>query len=350
MQSDREEHARAQFRTFVEAAASTDLHLVFHDFDADGVTAAVVMTRALERSGRKVQRMVTGRDRNAWNRSNRAAIGDASPDRLYVLDLGSREEPIIDVPTCYVDHHRPEGSGTVTLISGYEWDPIPNTSYLSYLVSSAIADVSDLEWIAAIGMISDLGEKAPFLLLEKAREAHGAKWLKEATVLVNAARRSPEHHPELAVTALETHEDPKALVTSTSDVVASLREARALVAAELAEAKKAAPKFAGNVALIRMHSRAQIHPLIAQIWRSRLPKYHVLAANEGYSDGRVHFSARSQGDRNILDFLQSIELQLEDEGGYGHGHDHASGGTLSDADWNRFLTRLGFDATHHVQR
>jgi single-stranded-DNA-specific exonuclease len=350
VQSDRELLAKREFRAFVEAAGSRDRHLVFHDFDADGVTAGIVMARALERSGRAVARIVTGKDRNAWNPSNRAAMSAASPDRLYVLDLGSRDEPILDVPTCFVDHHRPDGTSHATLISGYEWDPIPNTSYLSWLVSSEIADVSDLDWIAAIGIVSDLGEKAPFALLETAKQKYGAKWLKEATVLVNSARRSPEHHPEIAVTALESHDDPKSLVTSSSVVVESLREARAIVAAELAEAKKAAPKFAGNVALVRVRSRAQIHPLIAQIWRGRLPKYHVVVANEGYADGRIHFSARSQGDHNVLDFLQSIELRLEDEGGYGHGHDHAAGGTLSDGDWNRFLTRLGFDESHHVQR
>jgi hypothetical protein len=37
---------------------------------------------------------------------------------------------------------------------------------LVYDVCGAIADVSPLDWVAAIGVLSDVGEKAPFSLLE----------------------------------------------------------------------------------------------------------------------------------------------------------------------------------------
>ena len=43
-----------------------------------------------------------------------------------------------------------------------------------------------------------------------------------------------------------------------------MREARREVKAAMAEAKKQAPLFAGEVVLIRIHSSCQIHPLIAQ--------------------------------------------------------------------------------------
>jgi len=59
------------------------------------------------------------------------------------------------------------------------------------------------------------------------------------------------------------------------------------------EAKKAAPVFSNRVALIRLDTPCQVHPLIAQIWRTRLPQYIVISANEGYLPGRVNFSAPS---------------------------------------------------------
>ena len=86
-----------------------------------------------------------------------------------------------------------------------------------------------------------------------------------------------------------------------------MREARREVNAAMAEAKKHAPLFAGQVALIRIHSSYQIHPLIAQIWRSRLPKYVVMVANDGYRPGHVHFSVRGQ-QINVLDFLSSVHI------------------------------------------
>jgi len=163
------------------------------------------------------------------------------------------------------------------------------------------------------------------------------------TALVNSARRAATFDPECAARVLLEHDSPGAIVTSASPDVETLRQARAEVNDEMARGKMAAPKFAGNVALVRVRSRCQIHPLIAQIWRSRLPsKYVVIVANDGYLPGRVNFSARSAGDASALKLLRSIELP-EGEGSYAHGHDHATGGSLPPARWEALLDKLGFD-------
>ena len=47
----------------------------------------------------------------------------------------------------------------------------------------------------------------------------------------------------------------------------------------------------GDVALIRLHSPCQVHPLVARTWRDRLPRSIVIAANTGYLPGRVNFAA-----------------------------------------------------------
>jgi hypothetical protein len=108
------------------------------------------------------------------------------------------------------------------------------------------------------------------------------------------------------------------------------------------QAKKAAPVFSDNVALVRVNSACQIHPLVAQSWRTRLPKYIVMVANEGYIPGRVNFSVRTASGINVLDFLKNVELS-PGEGSYGHGHDSASGGSLPVERWNELLSSLGFE-------
>lgn len=201
--------------------------------------------------------------------------------------------------------------------------------------------VPDRDWIAAVGLVGDLGERAPFPLLESAKKKHKAKYLKEATALVNAPRRSSRPDPEAAARALLSHPDPRALANSGGPDVAVLRAAREEVKAAMEEAKKAAPVFAGKVALIRLHSPCQVHPLIAQIWRSRLPQFIVIAANDGYLPGRVNFSARSRSEINVLEFLRAADIG-EGEGSFGHGHDQASGGSLPVARWNALLAQWGF--------
>jgi single-stranded-DNA-specific exonuclease len=318
--------AHHAFQTFVEGISKTAAVVALHDSDADGVTAGVVWQRALERAGfERVVRVMPDRERNAWTPANRERIATANPDFLFVMDLGSQAEPVLKgVPTCFIDHHHPEGVPPGdTLITAYTWNPIPNTSWLVWQLCQQIADVSDLDWIAAIGTLSDLGDRAPFDLLTTAKRKYTAKYLKEATALINAARRATLYQPEIAATALLNHSDPKSLVNSSSPEVEQLRQDREEVKRELEAARKVAPIFAGKVALLRLNSPCQIHPLIAQSWRGRLPNYVVIAANEGYIPNRINFSARSNS-INVLEFLRNQSMG-EGEGNYGNGHDQASG-------------------------
>jgi ATP-dependent DNA ligase/single-stranded DNA-specific DHH superfamily exonuclease len=339
------EAAQNLFKAFVADIEKKQQVVILHDSDADGVTAGVVLQQALSLYGySKITRVVPDRERNAWTSANRERVKATAPDNLFVLDLGSQSEPVIPgVPTCFIDHHRPEGvPAGDTLISAYTWNPIPNTSLIVWELCKDLTDVTDLDWIAAIGTISDLGEKAPFEMLAIAKSKYTAKYLKEATALINAAQRASDYNPEIAARALLTHTSPKDLVNSNTEEVAQLRAAREEVKVALEEARKAAPVFAGNVALVRINSACQIHPLIAQSWRSRLPKYIVIAANEGYIPARVNFSVRTNSGVNVLDFLRRVDLS-EGEGNYGHGHDSASGGSLPVERWNELLIKLGFN-------
>jgi single-stranded-DNA-specific exonuclease len=341
------EAAEAAFKSFVARIGRDERAVALHDSDADGVTAGVVWQRAFERLGyANVSRVAPDRERNAWTEANRARVHEARPDHLFVLDLGSQREPVVaGVPTCFIDHHRPGGAARDdTLISAYLWEPIPNTSLMVWTLCGALTDVSDLDWVAAIGTISDLGERAPFPMLEEAKRKYKAKYLKEATTLINAARRASHYDPEAAARALLNHDGPRSLVESASAEVSQLHEARAEVQAEMNEAKKVAPVFSGPVALVRINSPCQIHPLIAQSWRTRLPKFIVICANAGYLPGRVNFSARTSSGVSVLDFLRGVELS-EGEGSYAQGHDQASGGSLPFARWNELLAKLGFPAT-----
>ena len=332
------DEARVAFAAFLGATPRDARVLVFHDFDADGVTAAVVLQRTLERLGlTDVRRLATMRERDAWSDATRARIAETQPHTLFVLDLGSRDETLVDgARCCIIDHHRPDGVPPgALLLSAYTWDPIPNTSLLMYDLCAPLAEIEDLDWIAAIGALSDLGERAPFPLLASVRKRYAMTDLKEATALVNAARRASDYQPENAARALLAHASPRELVRSESADVAALRSAREEVQREMSEAKKAAPKFSGTVALIRVRSACQVHPVIAQIWRTRLPKYIVIVANDSYLPGRVNFSARSAPGVDLIAFLRAHGVDAR-------GHDQATGGSVTTEEWAALLEQLGF--------
>ena len=343
--------ARNAFSAFLDSTPQNKRVVCLHDTDADGIAAGAVWQKAMQRiEYSNCVRVVPDRERNAWTSENKRRVAQQNPESLFVLDLGNQPHDVVEnIPTCFVDHHRPGQTRTdQTLISAYSWNPVPNTSLIIYDLFSEWVDISDLDWVAAVGTFSDLGERAPFFLVEKTKQKYTAKWIKEATALVNATRRASQSNPEAGARALLKFDSPKELCLSQDEDVQQMKAAREEVKAALNEAKKAAPIFAGQVALIRMNSKCQIHPLIAQIWRGRLPKYIVIAANEGYMENRINFSCRSGNNTNVLQFLRGIEIS-DGDGDFGHGHDGASGGSLPPARWNELLSKIGFAPEIGVQ-
>lgn len=230
------------------------------------------------------------------------------------------------------------------VISGYRWEPIPASAWLAFELMAPLADIEDLGWIAAVGIMSDLGDGAPWPKLPEVKKRYTAKWLKEAVALVNAARRSSAFDIGTPLDLLMRVDNPKELATDARGAD-KLRAYRAEVKTALAEARKAAPVFAQGqpFALLKLDSPVQLHPLIAQQWCGRLPEYAVIAANRRYLPGVVAFSVRTRrSDLNLPALLQAVDLGATYDS-FGHGHDQASGGHLPVEAFNRLLTALGFD-------
>ncbi len=333
------------FKSFLNRCPLSARTLIVSHSDADGIGAGAIMYKTLERLGFKdFSILITGKGQNAYTTLTKKQVAEFAPERLFVLDLGCKEEPVVPgVPTLFVDHHRPYGVPPEgVLISSYSWDPIPNSSLLTFWLCRAVADVEDLDWIAVVGTLSDLGDKAPFNIVKEAKEKYKAKWLKEATVLINAARRSSSGDASVALWAVLKASHPRDIVEGASPEARLLREFREETKAAMEEAKKASPKFRGNVALVEISTPCYVHPLIAQIWRTRLPKYIVIVANYGYIPGYVAFSVRTAADVNVLDFLGQIEVDVA-EGYMGYGHDQASSGVIPVESWKILLEGLGFN-------
>lgn len=321
--------AQHTVRRFIEPVLSGGrIHILCHN-DADGLAAGVILHRALTPLGASITTRIIGKGENAWSADVRRELAAVSMDALIVTDLGSRETSIrAGIPTLIIDHHRPMGTPPgAEMISGYGHEPTPTSGLLAFWCAEALGDAEsaqDLLWIAAISFLSDLGERAPFDELRAAKARYKTAVLREVTSLVNAPRRASSGDASVAWAMLLEAASPGAFLQSPH--VARLQPAREEVAAAMDEAKRAAPKFSGNVAVIRVHTPCQVHPLIAQIWRTRLPKYIVISANTGYRPGYVHFSARSTGETNLLDFLRAHAPDEADES-YGGGHDQANGGS-----------------------
>lgn len=309
--------------------------LVMSHDDADGLSSAALLLRALGRAGREAVPRLVGRFESAWNGPLEAGEWGG----VVIADLGLGERlPHPDVPTLVIDHHVPRGEGGgAAVISGAGIEPSPNTSLL---VHRAVAAPAEEGWITALGIIGDGNETAGFPEMAEARGRFRVTHLRDAAALVNAPRRSARPDARPALELILKSDGPADLLSGRHGETAILQAAREAVKAESERARKVAPIVTGDVALLRIHSACQVHPLAAQSWARRLQPKVVIGANSGFRPGYVHFAARG-GARDLVRFFR--ERAPEGAGdSYGGGHPGASGGALPVAVWDRFIRDLGF--------
>ncbi|KFG67658.1 phosphoesterase [Microvirga sp. BSC39] len=340
-------------QTFREAVgrfrADAPVLILGHN-DADGLSASALLARVLAQQARPRQVRILGRGENPWSEAMRTELSYALVGGLIVADLGVREGDILPgTETVVIDHHVPTGTpGSATVISGFHMNPVPTSSLLAYWCAAALAEVDDLLWISALGIIGDMAEKAGFEEMEDARKRYGITALREAIALLNAPRRSASGDAKPALDLLMKAGGPKEILYGEHPETALLQGARDEVKRELEAAKRVPPKVEGNVALICFNSPCQIHPLVAQAWRGRLRNNIVLAVNTGYRPGWIHFAARTALDLDLIAFLRDNAPPGADES-YGSGHRQATGGALRPEAWNVFVEKLGFGPDLMVQ-
>ncbi|MEO5950861.1 MAG: DHH family phosphoesterase [Chloroflexia bacterium] len=245
------------------------------------------------------------------------------------------------IPTLFIDHHHPTGQPPEAItLTGYNWNPIPTSSLLTYLLCNSDDTPSDIAWKAAIGNIGDLGPEHPSLT--QAAKAQKLKWIREATTILNAAKRSRLYPQAEAFRALLTAPSAQQIAEDTTADLTLLKACRTEVKDALNEAKRLAPKFSKTeqVALLEFSDPNRIHPLLAQSWHGRLPKFIVFAANHGWLPNKVAFSARTSSAANIHDLLQKYRHVIPDELEYGYGHDQAAGGVISEEGWQKLKAAM----------
>lgn len=333
------------FRRALERFDATRPPLILTHNDADGLSAGVVLARTLQRLGRKPRIRIVGRGETPWSAAMADELRGEEIGGLIITDLGLRAAaPRTDLPVVVIDHHVPAGlPDGATVISGHGLDPTPTSSLLAFWCARAVAEVEDLLWVAALGILGDLGDKAPFAELAEARRSQGITALREAVALLNAPRRAAAGDAAPAFRLLTKAASAKDIAAGTHPETALLRAAREEVKQALEEGRRTPPQVRGQVALIRLHSPCQIHPLVAQSWVGRLKGLIVIAANSGYRPGWVHFAARSGAGIDLVAFLREHAPPSADEN-YGQGHSQATGGALRAEAWNGFLAGLGFPA------
>lgn len=326
-------------RRFLQSARGTVV-VASHN-DVDGLSAAVIVSRAVRRSARAVEPLPSRRGEHVHNDAMRAKIRALRPDALVVVDMGSRPGSIIEgLPTLLVDHHD-ASAGTppgAVVVNGYDREPVAPSSVLAYLICREMEGAENAAWLGALGAIADLGSATPFRSL-LGMEPRGGAW-RTAVSLLNSARRAPQDDAATAFRLLDAAEGVEDITSGRVEGVQKLEEYRRAVQREVARCSRVPPVVFRDAALIRFASGAQVHPIVATRWSTRLAPRVVIAANEGFLPGRVNFAIRSAADVNLLDWLRALPFTPSADAEYANGHPRATGGSLTVPDFERFVEAL----------
>jgi single-stranded-DNA-specific exonuclease len=318
------------------------------DSDVDGLASAVIVERAVEALGGIPHVLPVRRGEHVHHPQMKRRIEALRPEHLVVLDMGSRPQAILPgLPTLLVDHHH-AGAGLppgAVVVNGYDREPVAPTSVLAYVVCRTISAVEGSAWLAALGAVADLGSAAAFRDVLGIR-AGGARWSRAASLL-NAARRAGAPDPTAALDALRHAASVDDITSGRLAETKVLEQYRAEVRGEIDRCARIAPTIAGNTALVRLSSPAQVHPILATRWAHRLAPRIVIAANDGYLPGRTNFAVRCQAAIDLVAWLRSLPFTPSADAEYAHGHTRATGGSLSWSDFSAFVATLGFSPSGH---
>ncbi|KAF5662678.1 dhh family [Fusarium heterosporum] len=363
---DQIETAREFIRECVSASKPT---LIVPDKDADGLTSGAILRKALTLLGLNpelISAYVLKKGRNVHDDESRIAMASYKPSFIFVLDQGSREsQPLIDEPhrALVIDHHHaeekdhPEGAAFVTACNS---PPVATSSLLTYLICRDLHPEVETtcDWLCAMGTHGDLGNtlkwEPPFPDMKATFKMYTKKAINDAVSLINAPRRTAAYDVPGAWKALIAVSNPKDLLQDRT-----LLAARADVNAEVERCTHTAPKFSsdGRIAVFRISSEAQVHPVIATRWAGHLNSARlevVLVANEGYLPGMVNFSCRiprcARGKDppvNIIEILREEASRAKDPTfrerlgeSFARGHKEASGGIVPKAEFEEFMEVL----------
>ncbi|OTB12685.1 hypothetical protein K445DRAFT_76888 [Daldinia sp. EC12] len=357
-------------RNFIlECAAAKKRTLIIPDKDADGLTSGAILQKTLVLLGLEpslISAHLLQKASNIHDEKERIAMASYKPEYIFVLDQGSRKSPpVIDPPhkSLIIDHHWsveddfPEGSEHVTACHS---PPVATSSLLTYYICNELHEKvhSQCDWLCAMGTHGDLGNtlkwEPPFPDMKATFKTYTKKAINDAVSLINAPRRTATYDVPGAWAALTAANSPKELLTNQT-----LLAARAEVNAEVDRCTRTAPKFSsdGKIAVFRINSAAQIHPVIATRWAGHLqsPRLEViLVANEGYLPGLVNFSCRVPRSArardtpvNIIEVLRGIAAKAPDPTlrerlgeSFARGHKEASGGIVPKAEFEEFMDIL----------
>jgi len=333
--------------SFLEKIKTTDEIVVIFNNDGDGISSCVLLNKFLEKTGRKKPYIIPQpmpMDKNIIQR-----IQTTVPDKLIFLDIAADQQQnvlkklgsICDM--MIVDHHQVfkdmNGKNIVHYNPRIETHGVyRSTSYCVYKICSKIIDMSDLLWIAGVGMVSDYNLDDSKDLVKELEKNYS---LEEPLYGTKLGRMADMIASTRATNTLSCEQMVGVFENATFEEFEKARNADKMIESQkiieneiseiLADYEQKMER-AGNIIFYNIKSKFNLGSSISTKVSEHVQKSLVVIYER--SGNRIKISARNQA-KNI-NAGNAMQRAAKEVGGSGGGHEAAAGATIPADEWDHF--------------
>lgn len=341
-----------RFRTYITSLKPEDNIAILHHTDADGITAGLITKKSIKKlyaitiplhfhqKEGKITITKETIDLIKSNNINKLIIVDMAIDHdpESVKKLESHAELLL------IDHHKASNninSKTTTAIKAEDLQDIPSSKYpaskMCYDLFSDLTDISDLAWLAAIGIYGDYAQSQwPDFLKKTAIPKNTLEQIDEL-IFYSGSIKEKDGLTD-AFNILDTSKIPQDILKSTK-----LQSYKNTVITELnkyldAHKKDAQYHNAGTLIIYEIAPRHRIKSRLINILSQKHYQKKTIVLLEHHNN-RIDISARRNDSKlSMNDMLKSaLEGIPNSQGG---GHIPAAGGYLPKKYIDRFKQQV----------
>jgi len=317
-----------KYTSFIKQITSTDKVVICYDQDGDGIPAAALMIKSLNRLHiSKINSVPFRRHARLEVVEN---ILKHDPDYVFILDVSAEEYPefmskLINTKVMIIDHHKTGTKSEVLILKPenlkFEKSYQYPTAKLVYDLMSELVNLEDISWLATVGLISDASADTWHEFMQKTfhefKFKHETEWIDTTpgriAQIINSATSVNPKRTEEALDMLLNKSIIGILKSSLAelnhDINAEIKNVISNIKPELAHD--------GKLNMIQFKPKYAIGGVVSNklSFKEREKTFIVMSI---YRD-HVEVSARNQnGEINCSDLLKLSVKEFEDSNAGGH--------------------------------
>ena len=340
---------KVQFSKFISELNAKDHIAVFYDSDSDGICSATITIKSLEKLGHKVERYIPCSHSN-FNPARLKGLKDEGINKIIFLDFSAdqysdfTENTSLFDAILVIDHHKiykDLNSDKIIFIKAqYLRKDLDGSDYctskMAFDLFSEVTDVSEFDWLAAIGTLTDLTDDKWQTFLNKVYKRYktSKKELINAGCIIDAGKQIEPPQVERALdVVLEAKKYQDILKSDFSKLYNELKneiEFWINKFEEKADHKK-------DTWIYEIDPSGRIGSTVSTLVAIAHPDDTILITRR--QNGWVSINARNHTSmRAVNDLLEKAVKGLK--GANAGGHRPAAGGTVREKDYEEFKKRI----------